>query len=235
LIKDLDTGVVGVIDPSLSAPVQKALDDKGGKLDYILNTHHHYDHTDGNLELKMDNGAKVVGSSSDYKRVPGIDIKVSEKEEFMFGNAKVQILEVDGHTKGHVAYFFPETNVIFTGDVLFSLGCGGMFEGTPFELWESLKKIRDTSNDETLVYPGHEYTLHCAGFVYAIDGSNPDLMKRLEQAAALANAGKPTIPVKMGVERRTNPYLRLDDPEFQAQYGLKDEEPARVMNHIQNL
>jgi hydroxyacylglutathione hydrolase len=232
VLRNEDNDLTAVIDPSLSSPVQDFLNKKGWKLDYILNTHHHYDHTDGNLELKTDNNAKVVGSLSDKSRIPGIDIFVSEKEPFVLGDNKITIMEVNGHTKGHVTYYLEEENAIFTGDVLFSLGCGGMFEGNSSELWQSLKKIRDNTNDETMMYPGHEYTLHCARFVYSIDSNNENLIKRLENAAMLANAGKPTIPVKMKVEKKTNPYLRLDDKEFQKQLGFGGNEPAKFMDFL---
>ncbi|KAL8255866.1 hypothetical protein R6Q59_030933 [Mikania micrantha] len=131
LLHDLDTGTVGVVDPSESLPIVAALSRNNLNLNYILNTHHHYDHTGGNVDLKARYGAKVIGSSMDRDRIPGIDIILNDGDTWMFAGHEVHVIATPGHTKGHISFYFPASGAIFTGDTLFSLSCGKLFEGTP--------------------------------------------------------------------------------------------------------
>ena len=150
LIHDEATGETAAVDTPCGKTYQEELDRRGWKLTHILNTHHHWDHTGGNLELKKD-GVVIIGPINEKVRIPGIDQPVGEGDTFKFGNSEVKVMDAGGHTKGHVSYYFPEQSKIFVGDCLFSLGCGRMFEGTPTQFWSSLSKLRELP-DDTLVY-----------------------------------------------------------------------------------
>ncbi|KAF5733911.1 GLYOXALASE 2-1 family protein [Tripterygium wilfordii] len=158
LIHDMDTGTVGVVDPSEALPVIDALSRKNRNLTYILNTHHHHDHTGGNEELKAKYGAKVIGSGVDKDRIPGIDIVLNDGDKWVFAGHEVLVMDTPGHTRGHISFYFPGAGAIFTGDTLFSLSCGKLFEGTPEQMLSSLGKIMSLP-DDTKIYCGHEYTL----------------------------------------------------------------------------
>ena len=147
-----------VVDPSEASPVIDTLEKNDLQLKYILNTHHHFDHIGGNFELKEKYNCKIVGSKKDRDRIPGIDIEISDGDYWSFKEHTAQIIEIPGHTSGHIAFFFKSLNAVFTGDTLFSLGCGRLFEGTPTMMWNSLKKLRALP-DQTKIYCGHEYTL----------------------------------------------------------------------------
>ncbi|XP_042482064.1 probable hydroxyacylglutathione hydrolase 2, chloroplastic isoform X2 [Macadamia integrifolia] len=139
LVHDVGTGTVGVVDPSEAVPVINALNRTNRNLTYILNTHHHHDHTGGNTELKARYGAKVIGSGTDIDRIPGIDIALNDGDTWMFAGHEVLVMETPGHTRGHICYYFPGSGSIFTGDTLFSLSCGKLFEGTPEQVPTTLK------------------------------------------------------------------------------------------------
>ncbi|KAH8484322.1 hypothetical protein H0E87_028678 [Populus deltoides] len=155
LLHDVDTGTVGVIDPSEAAPVIDALSRKNRNLTYILNTHHHYDHTGGNEELKARYGAKVIGSGVDRDRIPGIDIVLNDGDNWMFGGHEVLVMETPGHTRGHVSFYFPGPGAIFAGDTLFSLSCGKLFEGTPEQSNSKFALSIDPNNEALQSYASH--------------------------------------------------------------------------------
>ncbi|KAH8484318.1 hypothetical protein Peur_063444 [Populus x canadensis] len=207
LLHDVDTGTVGVIDPSEAAPVIDALSRKNRNLTYILNTHHHYDHTGGNEELKARYGAKVIGSGVDRDRIPGIDIVLNDGDNWMFGGHEVLVMETPGHTRGHVSFYFPGPGAIFAGDTLFSLSCGKLFEGTPEQMLSSLRKIMSLP-DDTNIYCGHEYTLSNSKFALSIDPNNEALQSYASHVAHLRSKSLPTIPTKLKVEKACNPFLR---------------------------
>jgi hydroxyacylglutathione hydrolase len=148
---------VGIVDPSEAKPIIDFLNKKKIKLDFILNTHHHYDHIGGNIELKKLYKAKVIGFLGDKHRIPGIDISLKDNEIWMFGESKVKILHIPGHTLGHICFFFEKEKIAFTGDTLFSLGCGRIFEGDHKQMLSSLNRIKKLPLD-TKIYCGHEYT-----------------------------------------------------------------------------
>ncbi|KAJ0969329.1 hypothetical protein J5N97_022206 [Dioscorea zingiberensis] len=200
LLHDTDTGTVGVVDPSEALPVINALNRKNKNLTYILNTHHHYDHTGGNLELKAAYGAKVIGSSKDKDRIPGIDIALQDGETWMFAGHEVFVMETPGHTKGHVSYYFPGCGAVFTGDTLFSLSCGKLFEGSPEQMHSSLQKILSLP-DDTNVYCGHEYTLSNAKFALSIEPNNEALQSYAAHVAQLRSKELPTIPTTLKREK----------------------------------
>jgi hydroxyacylglutathione hydrolase len=219
LIKDPDSDAVAIVDPAVSEPVLEKLDELGWKLTHILNTHHHFDHTDANLELKEKTGCTIVGSGSDAARIPGIDIHVSEGDEYVFGTQKAKILEVSGHTIGHIAYWFEGSDALFCGDTLFALGCGRLFEGTPAQMWQSLSKFLPLP-DQTQVYCAHEYTEANAHFALTIEPQNLALRKRFDDIQDLRSRKMPTIPTNMALEKATNPFLRPDSVGIQETLGM---------------
>ncbi|KAL5156757.1 putative hydroxyacylglutathione hydrolase 2, chloroplastic [Glycine soja] len=202
-----DTGTVGVVDPSEAVPVIDALSRKNRNLTYILNTHHHHDHTGGNVELKARYGAKVIGSGTDKKRIPGIDIHLNDGDKWMFAGHEVRVMDTPGHTQGHISFYFPGSGAIFTGDTLFSLSCGKLFEGTPQQMLSSLKKIMSLP-DNTNIYCGHEYTLNNTKFALSIEPENEELQSYAAQVAYLRSKGLPTIPTTLKMEKACNPFLR---------------------------
>ena len=202
LLTDTKTRINAVVDPSEAAPVTKNCT----KLDYILNTHHHFDHTDGNLELKELFKAKVIGGDD---RIPGLDIKQKDNDTFMLGESKAEILDVSAHTQGHIVYYFKDAQALFTGDTLFNLCVGGLFEGDPEQMFNSLKKIKSLP-DETMFYPGHEYTFHAAINALELSNNSKTVVEYLEKAKSKLQNGLPVHPVSLGIEKKTNPYLIPD-------------------------
>lgn len=206
-IEDSISGVCGVIDPGEAGPVLSFLQEKGKTLSYVLNTHHHWDHVNGNVELQRRTGAQIVGFEGDRGRIPGQAIFLQEGEIFCLGEARAQILCIPGHTLGHIAYYFEEDRAVFTGDTLFSLGCGRLFEGTPSQMWDSLERLANLPG-QTRVFCGHEYTLANLAFakhVYAQDTQLWGLEEELKKKRAL---GLPTTGSTIEFERRFNPFLR---------------------------
>jgi hydroxyacylglutathione hydrolase len=217
LIADADSGLCAVVDPSEAEPVHRALAAHGWRLSHILNTHHHHDHTGGNLALKSEFGATVVGPAKDRERIPGIDVGVSESEAWQWGGRAVQILEIPAHTRGHIAFVFGD--IAFTGDTLFAMGCGRLFEGTPAMMWESLSKLMRLK-DETRIYCGHEYTLNNARFALTLEPGNAALKARMAEVTMARDRGAPTVPSTLLLEKRTNPFLRPDSAEIRRTLGL---------------
>jgi hydroxyacylglutathione hydrolase len=231
LLHEPQAGVTGIVDPSEAAPVLAAVQQAGLKLTHILNTHHHWDHSGGNLELKAATGATVVGPKADEARIPGIDLRVDEGQPFAFGNAAADILFIPGHTKGHIAFWFRDDKAVFCGDTLFSLGCGRMFEGTAPQMWSSLQKLRALP-DDTRVYCGHEYTQANARFAVTVDPGNAALQRRAAEVDRKRAGGEPTIPSTMGEEKAANPFLRADHPGVAAGVGLPGADPVKVFAEV---
>jgi hydroxyacylglutathione hydrolase len=208
-----DGGFCAVVDPSEPEPVRKALRERGLQLTHILNTHHHFDHTGGNIALKEEFGAKVVGPEKDRDRIPGIDEGVGEGTPWHFGSHVARILEIPAHTRGHIAFAFEDDGAVFTGDTLFAMGCGRLFEGTPEMMWSSLSKLVKLK-DDTRVYCGHEYTLSNGKFALTVEPGNSELAPRMKEVEAARARNAPTIPSTIGLEKRTNPFLRPTSPEI---------------------
>ena len=222
-------GPCAVVDPSEAEPVEAALRARGLKLTHILNTHHHWDHTGGNAALKKTYGAVVVGPAKDRERIPGIDIGVEESQGWRFGEHEVRILEVPAHTRGAIAFVF--ANAVFTGDTLFAMGCGRLFEGTPATMQESLAKLMALP-DDTEVYCGHEYTLNNARFALTLEPGNPELRARIKTVEALRAKGEPTVPSSIGLEKRTNPFLRTGSDEIRAALKMATADDVAVFAEI---
>jgi len=218
LLHDAATNTTAAVDPSVAPPVLEALRREGWPLTHILNTHHHHDHTGGNLELKAATGCTIVGPRADRDRIPGIDVALGEGETYKLGTDEARVYDVPGHTRGHIAYWFRDSLALFCGDTLFLMGCGRLFEGTPEQMWRSLSKLKALP-PETRVYCGHEYTQANARFALTIEPQNRDLVARSERVNALRAEGKSTIPGNMREELATNPFLRADIPALQADSG----------------
>ncbi len=221
LIHDADQGLTAVIDTPEVAPINAALEEKGWRLTHILNTHHHFDHAGGNEALKAQWGCTVVGAAIDAARIPGIDVQVADGDTLPFGSTSARVLEVPGHTSGHIAYYFEDDGVAFVGDTLFALGCGRLFEGTPEQMWTSLQKLMALP-DDTIVYCAHEYTQANAAFALSVEPGNPALAARAEEIASLRAAGTPTVPTTIALEKATNPFLRPDSDNLRMTVGLPD-------------
>lgn len=231
LAHDGATGACAAVDPAVAEPVLAALDQRGWRLSHILNTHHHHDHVGGNLELKRRTGCTVVGNAEDAARIPGIDVRVRDGDAYALGASRAEVIAVSGHTIGHIAYWFAGAGVLFCGDTLFALGCGRLFEGTASQMWQSLSRLRALP-DETRVYCAHEYTEANAAFALAVDPENATLAARAEAVRAARRAGRPTVPSTMAEERRTNPFLRADDPSLARAAGLAGADPTAVFAEI---
>ena len=226
LLRDGDSGRVAVVDPGEAAPVEAALAAAGWQLDCILLTHHHGDHVDGVAALRGP-GVEVVGGAPDRHRLPAADTLLAPGESWRFGSRPVAVLDVSGHTVGHVAFRFPEDGVVFAGDSLFVMGCGRIFEGTPAQMWESLSRLAALPA-ETEVYCGHEYTLGNAAFCESVAGGHAPTAARVAEIRALRAAGRPTVPTTIGRECETNVFLRAGEPEVAAAIGLPGAPPAEV-------
>lgn len=231
LIHETGAGATGVVDPAVAEPVLSRLQEKGWSLDWILSTHHHADHTAGNLEIKQETGCQIVGPAAERERIPGIDVAVGEGDRFRLGDAEAQVFDTPGHTSGHISYWFAEAKALFCADTLFSLGCGRLFEGTPAQMWSSLQKFEPLP-DDALVYCGHEYTLSNAKFAVTVDPDNGVLQSRLAEVERLRAAGERTIPTTLGEERAANPFLRPGDPAIRRLLDMANATDAEVFGEI---
>ena len=227
LIHEQRTKSVAVVDPSEAAPVIDALQARGLKLTHILNTHHHFDHTGGNLELKEKTGSKIIGPRADAERIPGIDLAVGEGDLVAMGTAIARVFDIPAHTKGHIAFWFEADNAVFTGDTMFAMGCGRLFEGTPAQMWSSLSKLARLPA-ETRVYCGHEYTQSNGRFALTLEPENPDLVARMKEVNELREKGLPTIPSTIGIELKTNPFLRPSSAALRKSLALESADVVEV-------
>jgi hydroxyacylglutathione hydrolase len=227
LVKSADH--CAVVDPSEAAPVKRALDRLGWRPAFILNTHHHIDHVGGNLELKALYDAKIVGPAKDAGRIPGIDTGVDEHSGWEFAGHEVRILEVPGHTRGAITFVID--GHAFTGDTLFALGCGRMFEGDAPMMWNSLSKLKALP-DTTKIYCGHEYTESNGRFALTIEPGNAALKTRMTEVKAARAKAKPTIPSTIGLEKQTNPFLRPESAEIRKNLGLESASDTAVFGEV---
>ncbi len=211
-----------VVDPSESDPIIKYLDQNKINLKFILNTHHHYDHVGGNKKLKKKYNAKVIGYTNDNKRIPEIDILVNDGETWKYENFESKILHIPGHTSGHICFYFFKDKIVFTGDTLFSLGCGRIFEGTYLEMFNSLNKLKKLPL-ETKIFCGHEYTLQNSKFCSKYDPDNKSLKKKILDIKKKIKENLPTIPSTIKQELECNIFLRSNNIEtFSKLRDLKD-------------
>ena len=210
LITDQKTNISAIIDPSEAAPIIAICEQKQIHPQYIFNTHHHFDHTDGNLELKEKYHCTVIGNIKDSARIPGFDIGVKDGETFMLGETQAQIIDVSAHTQGHILWYFAKDKIVFTGDTLFNLCVGGLFEGSVEEMYQALQKIKSLPED-TLFYPGHEYTLYGAAEALKFLPDEPLLKEYIKEAQIKLSQGKSVSPISLRLEKICNPYLRAQN------------------------
>jgi hydroxyacylglutathione hydrolase len=231
------SGIAAVVDPAEAAPVLKKLQQLQANLVAILNTHHHGDHVGGNAALLQQFPQAVVyGGAEDRGRIPGQQVFLQEGDRVKFGQWSAEVLFVPGHTRAHIAYYFPpvadQPGELFCGDTLFAGGCGRLFEGTPSQMVDSLSKLRALP-DQTRVWCAHEYTLKNLQFACTVDQHNSQLQARMEKVAELRQQAIPTIPAWLGEEKQTNPFLRWDQPDLQAQ--TRSQSPVQTFARLRGM
>lgn len=231
LIHDAQAGVTAAIDTPKVAPILEALERKSWKPTHILTTHWHGDHVEGHLPLKDKFGVEIIGPEAEKTKIPSIDRTVKGGDTFRFGGYEIEVIDTPGHTAGHITYHIPAAKVAFTGDTLFSLGCGRLFEAGPQVMFKSLEKLSKLPPD-TRIYCGHEYTQANARFAVTVDPANAALKARAEEVDRLRAQGKPTLPTLLGHELETNPFLRWRDPAIRRTLGMENAENWQVFGEI---
>ncbi len=228
------SGATAVVDPAVAGPVLDAALKRGWTISHIINTHYHGDHTGGNLEIKQETGCTIIGSGIESDRTPGIDRHVGDGETIMIGNAGGVVFDVPGHTAGHVAYWFEDSDALFCGDTLFALGCGRLFEGSATEMWASLSKLKALP-DATKIYCAHEYTQANGRFALSVEPDNTALVTRMKEIDAKRLKGISTVPSNLREERETNPFLRPDSPDLQRTIGMPGGDLVEVFAETRRL
>ncbi|MEM7595438.1 MAG: hydroxyacylglutathione hydrolase [Cyanobacteria bacterium P01_A01_bin.83] len=231
---DLEQKLAAVVDPAVARPVLEYLEQIDAQLIAIFNTHHHSDHVGGNRQLiEHFPEATVYGGIEDHGRIPHQQVYLQDGDTVEFAQRTGEVFFVPGHTRAHIAYYFPpitsEPGELFCGDTVFAGGCGRLFEGTPAQMVESIAKLRELP-DQTRLWCAHEYTLNNLKFALTVEVDNADLQKRYQQVKQARSRGEATVPSWLGIEKQTNPFLRWDTPAVQKAAGIK--EPARVFGRI---
>ena len=212
IIHNNKTGETAAVDPALEEPILKVLKENNWSLSYIINTHHHWDHTDANVALKGATGAKIMGYKHDAHRIPAIDILLEDNDVIEVCSRKVRVIFVPGHTLGHIVYYFEEDKILFVGDTIFSLGSGRLFEGSYQQMFNSLQRLKSLPED-VLIYCAHEYTQDNGKFAITVDPNNEKLQGRIKEVEHLRENNKATVPTNMKLELETNPFLRARSVE----------------------
>ena len=231
LVHDKATGATAAIDAPDAEELLAALHGKGWKLTHILTTHHHQDHTAGNAAVKRATGCTIVGPAKEAESIPGIDVKVSEGDTVEIGGATARVIETPGHTRGHVSYHFPDDDLVFVGDTLFSVGCGRLLEGDAKTMWASLQKLAALP-PETHLYCGHEYTDANCRFALTVEPENDALRARAAEVAKLAERREPALPTTIKQELDTNPFLRPTSPAIQQRLGMEGRPLPEIFGEI---
>jgi len=231
LAHDSATGETALIDAPEAGPILAALDESGWTLSHVLITHHHADHVDGLSSILARHPATVIGAKADEHRLPDLDVSVTEGDTLTIGGETAHVIDVSGHTVGHIAFHFPQSGVVFTADSLMALGCGRVFEGTMEQMWKSLSKLAALP-PETKIYSGHEYTAANARFALSIDPQNSDLISRSKAVDAARTENRPTVPSTLSEELATNPFLRASEPGLKAELGMSSASDAEVFAEI---
>ena len=222
-----------LVDAPEAGPIIAALDARGWSLDEIWITHHHMDHIEGVEELRGRYGARIVGAVADARRLPGLDSELGDGDTFDFAGSTVSILDVSGHTIGHIAYYLPDANAVFTADSLMALGCGRVFEGTMEQMWLSLSKLAGLP-PETMVYSGHEYTMTNARFALTIEPENPALLARVSRIEEAREHNQPTVPSQLSDELETNPFLRAGLADVKSLLNMSGQSDPEVFAEIRH-
>lgn len=231
LAHDPATGATLAVDVPEAGPIIAALAQTGWSLSHILLTHHHWDHVDGLSDLLAAHPAQVIGAAADAHRLPPLDMAVAEGGRITIGSQTGDVIDVSGHTVGHIAVHFPHSHLVFTADSLMALGCARLFEGTPEQMWQSLSKLAALPGDTT-VCSGHEYTQANAKFALSIDPQNSDLISRSEAIEMARASGLPTVPSSLATELATNPFLRASDPRIRDGLDMANASDAAVFAEI---
>jgi hydroxyacylglutathione hydrolase len=233
LAHDTATAETAIVDVPEAAPLLKEADRRGWSVTSVFLTHHHHDHVGGLDAVLAKHEAKVFGAAADAHRLPKLDHALSEGDTVAIGTQSGTVIDVSGHTVGHIALHFPGAEAVFTADSLMALGCGRVFEGTMPMMWESLTKLAALP-PTTLVYSGHEYTSANAAFAATIDPQNEKLISRIEATKAARAAGTPTVPSALSLELETNPFLRAGDAAIRHQLGMESATDADVFAEIRH-
>lgn len=210
LIHDPDSGETAAVDPGDPAPILAEAGKRGWRIDRILNTHWHPDHTGGNLKIKEATGATIIGPAGENGKVPGLDVALKEGDRVSIGRHEAEVWEVPGHTLGHIAYVFRDDRVAFVGDTMFAMGCGRLFEGSPEQMHHSLGRLAGLP-DDTRLYCAHEYTLANAQFAAHAFPESKEIADRLRHVERERSLARSTVPTTVGEERATNPFLLARD------------------------
>ena len=226
-----DSGETFLVDAPEAASILAALEARGWGLDHILLTHHHGDHIEGVPALLAKYPAKVIGAAADAHRLPSLDREVREGDTLEIAGEDVHVIDVSGHTVGHIAFHLPGAEAVFTADSLMALGCGRVFEGTMEQMWGSLSKLAALPA-ETTVYSGHEYTAANAKFALTIEPDNPDLKSRVADIDQARSRNQPTVPSALALELATNPFLRAGIDSVQRNLGMQGRDAADVFAEI---
>ena len=231
LIIDKENKFCSAVDPASPEEIIPFLEKEKIGLKNILNTHYHSDHTAGNLYLKKKFKCKIYGPDKEKDQIPGIDVALKENDTLKINDYSVKIFETPGHTAGHIIYWFEKEQVVFTGDTLFVLGCGKLFEGTPEIMWNSLLKIRNLPK-KTQIYCGHEYSKSNADFALSVEKNNNKLLKRSDEINKLINKNSFTVPTTLEKEIECNPFLRADVDNIKKNLEMENASPAEVFGEI---
>lgn len=238
LLHEPQQNIAAVVDPAEAEPVLKQLTALEAKLVAIFNTHHHSDHVGGNRQLlRAFENVTVYGGVEDKGRIPGQQVFLQEGDRVQFANRTAEVFFVPGHTRAHIAYYFPstvesETGELFCGDTLFAGGCGRLFEGTPTQMVDSLSKLKNLP-DNTRVWCAHEYTLKNLQFALSVDAENPELQSRLAEVKAARSRSEATVPSILGLEKRTNPFLRWNQPALQS--ATRSQDPVQTFARLRGM
>ena len=231
LLRNEQKNITSVIDPGEAEHVIRFLNSKNWHLNEIINTHHHHDHIGGNDKLVNVYKSKLIAPSYENNRISNVDVFVSDNESLNIAGVFTKVIHTPGHTAGHVCFYMPEEKFLFSGDTLFYLGCGRVFEGTMDQMWLSLLKLRSLP-DDTNVYCGHEYTLSNMKFANYIDSDNNLLNEVSSEIRSKRKEGLPTIPFNLGIEKKVNPFLRADNDELIKSVGLGKNNASETFREI---
>ena len=234
LLYDEISNIVTIVDPSEFEACEKIINKNYKKLDFILNTHHHHDHVGGNEKLKKKYNSTVLGFEKDKNRIPNIDVFLKDNQEFKIGTSNFTTIFIPGHTKGHIAFYFKKEKILFTGDTLFSLGCGRIFEGTYEQMFGSLNKLKNLPGD-TKIYCGHEYTYKNLEFCLKFNPNNGFLKKKKDAIELCLKNKKPTIPTTINEEIKTNIFFRFNDPDVKKAVNLENSSDIEIFTKLRDL
>ena len=234
ILRNNSDNLTAVIDPGESDSVNKTLKKNQWDLNQIINTHHHYDHTDGNSKLKEKWNAELVAPKQEKNKIPNIDIEVKDGDLINLAGLKAKVIHTPGHTIGHVVYYLEKEKILFAGDTIFSLGCGRVFEGSMEDMYLSLKKIKNL-DPKTLIYCGHEYTENNLKFAKEVEKENSDFNFFSNKIFNLKELALPTIPTVLEDELKCNPFLRTNNPDIALYFGISNDSDLEIFSKLRDL